>query len=191
MAARGASAAGGDAGRWISPSWSTRRACASDRGVPQRLERDRLCRRPERGDRVSVGQQSNGSPAGTGGRSGAAPGGRYRHPIQHAGCARRQGCHREHSDRVWCRHRSGASGSSAELQPAGRERHRYRPAKLGAWTKAPWVLASAVAARRAFCRARSPRQSGCGRAVHQRGRDGGCGSWEADRNSHRPQQSRH
>jgi hypothetical protein len=85
-----------------------------------------------RGDRVSVGQQSNRSPAGTGGRSGTAPGGRYRHPTQHAGCARRQGCHREHSDRVRRRHRSGASGSSAELRPAGRERHRYRPARLGA-----------------------------------------------------------
>src|SRR6516225_7639410 len=85
----------------------------------------------------------------------------------------------------------GASGSSAELQPAGRERHRYRPAKLGAWSKAVWALASAVAASRAFCCARSPRQSGCGRAVHQRGRDGGYGSWEADRSPHRPEQSRH
>ena len=68
---------------------------------------------------------------------------------------------------------------------------RYRPAKLGAWSKAVWALASAVAASRAFCCARSPRQSGCGRAVHQRGRDGGYGSWEADRSPHRPEQSRH
>ena len=46
------------------------------RRVPPRPERNRLCRRPECGDRIPLGGGPIRSIAGTGGRSGSSPGGR-------------------------------------------------------------------------------------------------------------------
>src|SRR5262245_17545134 len=55
VAARGASAAGGDAGDRISWIWLVRFVRAVSSGIPQRSRRNRLCRRAERRDRVSLG----------------------------------------------------------------------------------------------------------------------------------------
>ena len=49
----------------------------------QRPERSRLCRRPQRGDRVSLGRGSIRPAAGTGGRSGSPTGGRDRCRWRH------------------------------------------------------------------------------------------------------------
>ena len=54
--------------------------------VPPGPERDRLCRGPERGDRIPLGGRPIRSAAGTGGRSGSPSGGRDRRDWRHA-CA--------------------------------------------------------------------------------------------------------
>ena len=50
--------------------------CAPSARVPPRPERSRLCRGPERGDRISLGGGQIRSIAGTGGRSGSPSGDR-------------------------------------------------------------------------------------------------------------------
>ena len=58
------------------------------RGASARPERSRLCRRPERGDRIPLGGGSVRSAAGAGGRSGPPPGGRDRCDRQRRGARR-------------------------------------------------------------------------------------------------------
>src|SRR5262249_17756425 len=56
VAARGASAAAGEtADRWVHWQRHTRRVCSPAARVPGGFESDRLYRRPECGDRISLG----------------------------------------------------------------------------------------------------------------------------------------
>ena len=59
-------------------SASPRRSRPFVRGIPPRPERNRLCRGPERCDRIPLGGGPIRSAAGTGGRSGSPTGGRDR-----------------------------------------------------------------------------------------------------------------
>ena len=74
MAARGARAAAGDAGDRVPRSGVARRVRAPGGRVPSGPERNRLCRGPERGDRISLGGRPIRSTAGAGGRSGSPSG---------------------------------------------------------------------------------------------------------------------
>src|SRR5258708_7631802 len=71
MAARGPRAAAGDAGGWLSEHQGTRAGCTPLGRVSPGPERYRLCRARERGDRIPLGRESNGSTAGAGGRIGS------------------------------------------------------------------------------------------------------------------------
>ncbi len=74
MAARGARAAAGDAGDRLSQRRFAQRFATDRRRVSPRPEGSRLCRRPERHDRVPLGRRPIRSTAGAGGRSGSPPG---------------------------------------------------------------------------------------------------------------------
>ena len=82
--------------------------------VPPRPERDRLCRGPQRGDRVPLGGRPIRSAAGAGGRSGSPAGGR---DCDARKCLRRwrQGRDHDDSDRV---HDRGRPGPGSGLSPA-------------------------------------------------------------------------
>ena len=75
---------------------AVREPCAR---VPPRPERNRLCRGPERGDRIPLGGGSIRSTAGIGGRSGSPPGGRDCRE-RHACGAGGQGGDHDDSDRL-------------------------------------------------------------------------------------------
>jgi ABC-type uncharacterized transport system substrate-binding protein len=78
MADYGACAAAGDAGHRVPQQRFARDLVVIRDGIPRRLERKRLCRRSQRGDRISLGRKSLRPPAGYGGRSRPPAGGRYR-----------------------------------------------------------------------------------------------------------------
>ena len=84
MAARGARAAAGDAGGRVYPRRVGRCLRALCGRVPQRPQRNRLRRRPERDGRVPLAGGPIRSPAGADGRSGPPTGGRDRHARQRA-----------------------------------------------------------------------------------------------------------
>ena len=88
MAACGARAAAGNAGdRVPRPPHRLMRSAIRLRAFHQGLNDSGLCRRPERGDRISLGRESNRSTAGAGGRTGSPPGCRDR-------CSRRSSASR-------------------------------------------------------------------------------------------------
>ena len=73
VAARGARAAGGDAGDRISPRCIVRGGRVVAGGTPPGLEGNRLRRRPQRRHRISPCEQRLQSAPGTGGRLGSPP----------------------------------------------------------------------------------------------------------------------
>src|SRR5262249_28149392 len=114
-----AGAAGrGGSGR-ISAPWITRVGCAQRRSVSPRLERNRLCRRPQRGDRVSLGAGPIRPTAGASSRSGPSPGHRHRRMRHIRTRPRSKGGNLRNTDRFPDRRRPGP----------GRPRHLNRPGR--------------------------------------------------------------
>ena len=103
----------------------SRRNPTSHGRVSRRPERSRLCRGPERRDRISLGGRSIRSAAGVGGRSGSPTGGRDRRERHDRCGAGGKGGDRDDSDRLCDRRRSGrgwswspASTGRAAMSPA-------------------------------------------------------------------------
>ena len=100
-----------------------RNAARAARRVLTRAGRIRLCRRPQRDARTSVGEQSSRSNAGLGGGLGPPPGRRHRH---HRGRRFEPGCqdgHNNNTYRVRQRLRPGQGRSRRQPQPPGRQPH--------------------------------------------------------------------
>ena len=85
--------------------------------IPPRPERNRLCRGPERGDRIPLGGEPKRSAAGVGGRSGSSPGDRdcREWPCGAGG----QGGDHDDSDRLLQRGRPGRAWTCRQPEPAG------------------------------------------------------------------------
>src|SRR5260370_22096870 len=75
-------AAASSAGGRISRLSFARGKTASPGGGPQRLNRNRLYRRPKCCDRLPIGRRAIRSAAGVGGRAGSPSGGRHHHTGQ-------------------------------------------------------------------------------------------------------------
>ena len=147
LAARGARAAAGDAGDRVSPRRFARAERASRGGVPPGPERNRLCRGPERRDRIPLGGRSLRSTAGAGGRSGPPAGRRDRRTGQ-----RRRGDSRPRPRPRQFRSSSASAATRSswpcrQPQPAGRQRHRRELMQRRAGGRSGWTSA------RACCRA--------------------------------------
>ena len=110
MAAGGEGAAAGDAGDRV-PQQRHRLTALREPSarIPPGPERNRLCRGPQRRDRISLGGRSIRSTAGAGGRSGPPPGGRDRRERRSFG-AGGQGGDRDDSDRLL-----GSAGDPVEV----------------------------------------------------------------------------
>ncbi len=126
MAARRARAAAGAAGGRVYQTAGRPMLRAFCGRVPQRPQRNRLCRRPERDGRVPLAGGPIRSPAGTDGRSGPPTCGRDRHARHHTGCARGQSCNSDDPDRLRRRRRPGPAWSCRQPRPAGRQRDRHQ-----------------------------------------------------------------
>src|SRR5215208_4417137 len=103
LVARSACAATGDGGDRLAGQRFTRALCGSTAGLPPRLEGDWIYRRPEFGDRISLGGGHERSSAGVGNRSGGSKRQPDRCPREHASRACGQSCDRHDSDRLFHR----------------------------------------------------------------------------------------
>ena len=91
--------------------------------VPPRSEGSRLCRGPQRRDRIPLGGRTVRSAAGTGSRSGSPTSGRDRRDRHPCGtCC--QGGDLDNSNRLRRRRRPGAAWPCRQPQPAGWQCHR-------------------------------------------------------------------
>ena len=140
VAARGVCAARGDARCGFSSSSRGGEQCAVRRRFPKRSPRIRLCRGPERHDRVPLGGRTLRSAARIGGRSGPAPGRRDMRGLASSG-AGSKGRDRQAADRLRRRKRSGRNRPGCDTQQACRQCHR-----VSQFTNAlMWKTAGAVA----------------------------------------------
>ena len=120
MAGRGARAAGDTSSDWISERKVTRRYDEVPGCVPQRLARDRLCRRPQCDDRLPRGGRSVRSPSWARRRPDSSPSGCHR-CARHGPITRSQGsdCHNPNCFFNW--RGPGAIWLGRKPEPAGRQ----------------------------------------------------------------------
>jgi hypothetical protein len=123
VAARSACAAAGDAGDWISRHQVTRCGGGPNARISPGLQRNRVRRARERGDRIPLGGGTIRSTAGASGRIGS--------PSSHCDCrdqhffgAGGQGGNHHDPRRLPCRRRPGPHWSCRQPRPAGRQPDR-------------------------------------------------------------------
>ena len=100
VATWGASAAGGSAAGWIPPRWIVRRRCAPSNQLSPWAASNRLCRRTECNDRISLGRRSLRSPTGACPRSRWKSARGHRRNWRRCVSTCRQGCEQRHSNSV-------------------------------------------------------------------------------------------
>ena len=180
MAAIGARTAVGDAGGRILKSDRVCRLCRPLACVPARVERSRVCRRPQRGDRIPLGRRQIRSIAGARRRSRASSTGGDRHGRRIGYCGRRKVCNQDNSHCVPDRRRSGQARSREQPQPPRRQHYGSHGHHRRDRAKAIGVIAGAGAARRCVCSPHIQRKSQH-RDVFARCPNGSAGTRTTDR----------
>src|SRR5262245_24445763 len=122
MAARGASAAGPDAGHRVPERAVAGGISAPHRRLPPGARRRRFCRGPERRDRVPMGTRSIRPSASAGRRPSEPPRERADDGRRRAGGSRSQTRHFDDPDRVRVGQRPGQGRAGRKLEPARRQR---------------------------------------------------------------------
>ena len=145
MAVRGTRAAACDACGRISAQWIAKCIRTRSRRVSQWPKRDRLRRKPECEDRISLGGRSCRPPASSGGRFGAPQGSRarctrWRHMR---GSGQSRDIH--YPDSIFIRRRSSSSRPCHEFQPARRQCYRREHSDGRAWVETIGNFAPSIA----------------------------------------------